>query len=73
MLFNVFLVIVVDNLVNVQILIEDEENEKWERELNCVCNKQRYIYKGKGWGKVGVKFFVVMVINYFVCKRNGNV
>lgn len=71
-LLNVFLAIAVDNLANAQILTEDEENEKRERELNRARNKQRYTHKGKGWGKAGAKLPVVMAINHFVRKRNGN-
>ena len=67
-----FLAIAVDNLANAQILTEDEENEKQERELNRARNKQRYTHKGKGWGKAGAKLPVVMAINHFVRKRNGN-
>ena len=67
-----FLAIAVDNLANAQILTEDEENEKRERELNRARNKQRYTHKSKGWGKAGAKLPVVMAINHFVRKRNGN-
>lgn len=67
-----FLAIAVDNLANAQILTEDEENEKQERELNRARNKQRYTHKGKGWAKAGAKLPVVMAINHFVRKRNGN-
>lgn len=67
-----FLAIAVDNLANAQILTEDEENEKRERELTRARNKQRYTHKGKGWGKAGAKLPVVMAINHFVRKRNGN-
>jgi len=71
-LLNVFLAIAVDNLANAQILTEDEENEKRERELNRARNKQRYTHNGKGWGRAGAKLPVVMAINHFVRKRNGN-
>lgn len=67
-----FLAIAVDNLANAQILTEDEENEKRERELNRARNKQRYTHKGKGWGKAGAKLPVVMAFNHFVRKRNGH-
>ena len=67
-----FLAIAVDNLANAQILTEDEENEKRERELNRALNKQRYTHKSKGWGKAGAKLPVVMAINHFVRKRNGH-
>lgn len=73
-LLNVFLAIAVDNLANAQILTEDEENEKLERQRKREENKKKYSQKpqkGKGWGKAGAKLPVVMAISHFVGKRNG--
>ena len=74
-LLNVFLAIAVDNLANAQILTEDEENEKLERQRKREENKKKYSQKppkGKGWGKAGAKLPVVMAINHFVRKRNAH-
>lgn len=73
-LLNVFLAIAVDNLANAQILTEDEENEKLERQRKREENKKKYSQKpqkGKGWGKAGAKLPAVMAISHFVRKRNG--
>lgn len=69
-----FLAIAVDNLANAQILTEDEEIEKLERERVRAANKKKYTYnpKGKGWGKAGTKLPVIMAINQMVRKRNGH-
>ena len=73
-LLNVFLAIAVDNLANAQILTEDEENEKLERQRKREENKQKYSQrpqKEKGWGRVGAKLPVVVAISEFV-RRNRN-
>ncbi|XP_022780550.1 voltage-dependent N-type calcium channel subunit alpha-1B-like isoform X2 [Stylophora pistillata] len=76
-LLNVFLAIAVDNLANAQILTEDEENEKLERERARAANKKMYQpsgkgWAGKGWGKAGNKLPMIMAINRMVRKKNGN-
>nr|XP_058951235.1 voltage-dependent N-type calcium channel subunit alpha-1B-like isoform X1 [Pocillopora verrucosa]XP_058951236.1 voltage-dependent N-type calcium channel subunit alpha-1B-like isoform X1 [Pocillopora verrucosa]XP_058951237.1 voltage-dependent N-type calcium channel subunit alpha-1B-like isoform X1 [Pocillopora verrucosa]XP_058951238.1 voltage-dependent N-type calcium channel subunit alpha-1B-like isoform X1 [Pocillopora verrucosa] len=71
-LLNVFLAIAVDNLANAQILTEDEENEKLERERARAANKKKYQPSNKGWGKAGNKLPMIMAINRMVRKRNGN-
>lgn len=71
-LLNVFLAIAVDNLANAQILTEDEEKENEERKQKRELNKQRYSQKpNTGWRKAGAKLPVVMAINHFVRKKNG--
>lgn len=71
-LLNVFLAIAVDNLANAQILTEDEEKENEERKQKRELNKRKYSQNpNTGWRKAGAKLPVVMAINHFVRKKNG--
>lgn len=71
-MLNVFLAIAVDNLANAQILTEDEEKENEERKQKREITKQKYSQKpSTGWRKASAKLPVLMAINHFVRKKNG--